>query len=227
MYQLIIGNKNYSSWSLRPWVLMQELGIAHSEQLLRFGHAPSWDNLRKLSPSGRVPCLIDGGNAVWDSLAICEYLAERHAGVWPTDSAARAFARCAAAEMHSGFMALRNSCSMSCGVRVQLKEFPDALRDDIARIGQLFDDGLRRFGGPFLGGAGFSAVDAFFAPVAFRVQTYDLSLNEAGTAYVHRMLNLPSMRRWYAAALAEDFRDDPHEQFMLAGGNVLKDFRQS
>jgi len=227
MYHLIIGNKNYSSWSLRPWVLMQQLEIPHSEQLLQFGHAPSWEVLRKVSPTGRVPCLVDGAQIVWDSLAICEYLAERHAGVWPTDRAARAFARCASAEMHSGFMQLRIRCSMSCGVRVQLKEFPVALRSDINRIEQLWNDGLQRFGGPFLGGAAFSAVDAFFAPVAFRVQTFDLSLDAAAAAYVRRLLDLPSMRRWYAEALAETFRDEPHEREMLAEGTVLKDFRQS
>jgi glutathione S-transferase len=227
MYHLIIGNKNYSSWSLRPWVLMQELGIPHSEQLLQFGHAPSWQQLRKVSPTGRVPCLVDGAQIVWDSLAICEYLAERHAGVWPADAVARAFARCAAAEMHSSFTELRNRCSMSCGVRVRLKEFSVALRADVARIGQLWNDALQRFGGPFLGGAAFSAVDAFFAPVAFRVQTFDLPLDAAATSYVRRILDLPSMRRWYADALAEEFRDEPHEREMLAEGTVLKDFRQS
>ena len=227
MYHLFIGNKNYSSWSLRPWVLMQQLGIAHTEQLLQFGHAPSWEKLRTVCGSGRVPCLVDGTQVVWDSLAICEYLAERHAGVWPTDASARAWARCAAAEMHSGFMPLRNCCSMSCGVRVRLKEFPVGLHSDITRIGQLWNDGLQRFGGPFLGGATFSAVDAFFAPVAFRVQTFDLSLDATGAAYVRRLLDLPSMRRWYDAAIAETFRDEPHEREMHASGTVTEDFRRS
>jgi glutathione S-transferase len=108
MYELYIANKNYSSWSLRPWVLLRELGIPFVEHLLRFGETADWNDYRKISPTGKVPCLRDGSTSVWDSLAIIEYVAERHAGVWPADAAARAWARCAAAEMHSGFSALRS-----------------------------------------------------------------------------------------------------------------------
>src|SRR5271157_4437968 len=161
-YELHIANKNYSSWSLRPWVLMRELKIEFREHLIPFGRAAEWDAYRKISPSGKVPCLIDGNTTVWDSLAIVEYLAERHAAVWPADGAARAFARCAAAEMHSGFGELRSRCSMSCGQRVRLKEFPPGLERDIARIGALWHEGLRRFGGPFLAGQTFTGADAFF-----------------------------------------------------------------
>jgi glutathione S-transferase len=224
MYELYIANKNYSSWSLRPWVLMREAGIEFEEHLMPFG-APAWEDFRTLSPSGKVPCLVDGATIVWDSLAIAEYLAERHRGVWPQDAGARAWARSAAAEMHSGFMELRNRCSMSCGVRLRLKETPAALKRDIARLETLWSDGLDRFGGPFLAAAYFTAVDAFFAPVAYRVQSYGLELSPPAAAYVQRLLQLPAMRRWYAAALAETFRDAPHEVEMLEMATVVEDLR--
>ncbi len=224
MYELYIANKNYSSWSLRPWVLMREAGIEFTEHLIRFG-GPAWKDFLKLSPTGKIPCLIDGSTLVWDSLAITEYLAERHGGVWPQDVAARAWARCASAEMHSGFTELRNRCSMTCGVRLRLKERPAALERDIARLETLWSDGLDRFGGPFLAAGSFTAVDAFFAPVAFRVQTYGLELSPAAAAYVQRLLEVPAMRQWYAAALAENFRDAPHEAEMLELASVVADLR--
>jgi glutathione S-transferase len=225
MYRLYIGNKNYSSWSLRPWVLMRERSIAFDEQLLPFDEGSSWEKFRRVSPSGRVPCLIDGGQPIWDSLAIAEYLAERHAGVWPQDAAARAWARCAAAEMHSGFGVLRDRCSMNCGLRVRLHEMPAALRQDIARIEELWSEGLSRFGGPFLASRDFSAVDAFFAPVAFRIQTYGLELGAAASAYAQRLLALPSMRGWYDDALRETWRDRPHEREAVRHGTILQDLR--
>ncbi len=226
MYQLYIANKNYSSWSLRPWVLLSQLEIPFTEHLLRFGDDASWDAYRQISPSGKVPCLRDGDIVVWDSLAIAEYLAERHAAVWPRDPAARAWARSAAAEMHSGFGELRNRCSMNCGVTVRLKEFPAALQREIARLGALWSDGLRRFGGPFLTGSAFTAVDAFFAPVAFRVRSYGLTLEPAAAGYAGHLLDLGSMRAWYADALKETFRDQPHEAEMLQMGAVLEDLRE-
>jgi glutathione S-transferase len=226
VYQLYIANKNYSSWSLRPWVLMRELGIAFEEHLLPFGEAPIWQAYRRgICPSGKVPCLVDGGTAVWDSLAIAEYLAERHAGVWPAEAAARAWARSAAAEMHSGFTELRASCSMSCGVRVRLREFPPALTRDLGRLGELWHEGLRRFGGPFLAGAQFTAADAFYAPVAFRIQTYALTLAGDAGAYAGRLLALRSMQTWYADALAETLRDPPHDAEVLRIGSLLQDLR--
>ncbi len=224
MYELYIANKNYSSWSLRPWVLLREREIPFVEHLLRFGDS-QWSDYRKISPTGKVPCLIDGSTAVWDSLAIAEYLAERHAGIWPADAAARAFARCAAAEMHSGFVALRNRCSMSCGIRVRLHDIPPELAADIARLETLWTDGLNRFGGPFLAGGTFTAVDAFFAPVAFRIQTYGIALTPAAAAYATRLLKLRSMQEWYAAGLAERFRDEPHEQEILQAGSLIQDLR--
>jgi glutathione S-transferase len=225
MYDLYIANKNYSSWSLRPWVLMRELEIAFREHLVPFGQEPSWQSYRKISPTGKVPCLVDGGTVVWDSLAIAEYLAERHARVWPAEATARAWARSAAAEMHSGFGELRNRCSMSCGQRIRLNEIPAALERDIARLGVLWNDGLRRFGGPCLAGDAFGAVDAFYAPVAFRIQSYGLALDAAAAAYAGLLLRRRPMQEWYADALAETLRDTPHEEEILQMGRVLEDLR--
>lgn len=225
MTTLYIANKNYSSWSLRPWVLMKHLGIAFNEQQVVFGEGSNWEAFRAFSPSGRVPCLHDGNAVVWDSLAIVEYLAERHATVWPSKPEARTWARCAAAEMHSGFAALRNECGMSCGTRVRLHAVSSALRADIARINELWNEGLSRFGGPFLAGDTFTAVDAFYAPVVFRIQTYGLPMDSAAPAYVERMLALPSMRAWYADALAETWRDVAHEDEVRDNGDIVEDFR--
>ncbi|CAN7628662.1 glutathione S-transferase family protein [Mesorhizobium sp. LjRoot246] len=225
MYLLHIANKNYSSWSLRPWVLMRELDIPFEERLTPFPTGPSWELYRSFSPSGRVPCLIEDGWAVWDSLAIAEYLAERHHGVWPVEAKARAWARSAAAEMHSSFTALRDACPMSCGVRVKPFPMSDALKQDLFRLGDLWNDGLARFGGPFLAGAHFTAVDAFFAPVAFRVQSYELSFEGAAAAYPGQLLDLPAMREWYAAGLAETWRQLDHEAEVAAAGTIIEDLR--
>jgi glutathione S-transferase len=225
MYDLYIANKNYSSWSLRPWVLMRELRIKFNERLTPFREGTSWEAFRAFSPSGKVPCLVDEGLAVLDSLAVTEYLAERHAGVWPAERSARAWARCAAAEMHSGFGALRERCTMSCGIRVRLSDMPTVLRLDIERLDELWNEGFRRFGGPFLAGESFSAADAFFAPVAFRIQTYGLTLSEAASAYAQRLLALPSMRVWEQEALREPWREPGHEAEARATGTWVKDLR--
>jgi glutathione S-transferase len=220
MYELHIGNKNYSSWSLRPWLLMRELGIPFEERLHFFGTEP----FTAFSPTGRVPLLKDRVT-VWDSLAITEYLAERHEGVWPTNHEARAWARCAAAEMHSGFAVLRDICTMNCGLRVELREVPAALQRDLDRMAELWNEGISRFGGPFLAGQSFSAADAFFAPVAFRVQTYGLALDEVCRDYVNRLLGLASMRDWYGAALAETAREPAHEEDARRAGRWVEDLR--
>ncbi|MDN2583209.1 glutathione S-transferase family protein [Aquibium sp. ELW1220] len=225
MYELIIANKNYSSWSLRPWVLMRMLGIPFSETLVPFPGGDSFDTYKPLSPNARVPCLVDGELRVWDSLSIAEYLAERHAGVWPADAAARAWARSAAAEMHSSFGTLRDICTMNCGLRIRLHERPAALMRDVARIGEIWTEGLDRFGGPFLAGAAFTAVDAFYAPVAFRAQTYGLEFGGAADAYAGRLLDLPAMRDWYAAALAEPWREEGHEAEARTVGDWTGDYR--
>lgn len=221
MFKLFIGNKNYSSWSLRPWILMRQLEMEFEEILVPFGDG-AFD---AFSPTGKVPCLMDGTLVIWDSLAIAEYLAEQNAAVWPADREARAWARSASAEMHSGFSALREVCTMNCGIRVELNERPSALDRDIERIASLCSEGLSRFGGPWLAGADFSAVDAFFAPVAFRFQTYGITLDESCDGYVRRLLELPPMQAWYSAALAEPYRDPPHEEEALRAGFIVQDLR--
>jgi glutathione S-transferase len=227
MYELYIANKNYSSWSLRPWVLMRVRQISFIERLVRFGQAQTWDAYRKVSPNGKVPCLVDGPVTVWESLSIVEYLAERHEGLWPTDPVARAWARSASAEMHAGFVELRNRCSMTCGVLLRLKESPAALERDIDRLSALWNDGLARFGGPFLAGDEFSAVDAFFAPLAFRIRSYGLRLETVAADYARRLLALPAMQEWYADALKETFRDQPHDDEILQLATVLEDARET
>lgn len=221
MYRLYIGNKNYSSWSLRPWVLMRELRIGFEERLVPFGTG-AFDTF---SPSGKVPCLADGELLLWDSMGIAEYLAEAHPAVWPSDRTARAWARCAAAEMHSGFSALREYCTMNCGIRVRIEQERPELAADIARIAGLWREGLSRFGGPWLAGADFTAVDAFFAPVAFRFQTYGIALDADCAGYVDRLLGLPAMQDWYSAALAEPYRDPPHEEEAMRAGTIVQDLR--
>jgi len=208
---------------------MRELGIPFQEQLQPFGDDPAATRkqFRFFSPSGKVPCLQDGDITIWDSLAIVEYLAETYPRVWPSDRGARAWARSAAAEMHSGFTALRQHCSMTCGQRITLREQPAGLLADLARLQELWGNGLVRFGGPFLAGQNFTAVDAFFAPVAFRLQSYQLSLNDSGCdAYRERLLALPSMRDWYEAALAEPWREAAHEKEISAVAAAVQDLRR-
>lgn len=223
-YELYIGNKNYSSWSLRPWVLMRELEIPFKETLVPFSPSRHEDYL-KFSPSGKVPCLDDHGTVVWDSLAIVEYLAERYGRVWPLDPEARAWARSASAEMHSGFSALRNECGMNCGLRIELAAKSDKLLADIARVAELWADGVARFGGAFLAGKRFTAVDAFFCPVAFRAQTFGILNEGVAGEYVQRLLALPAMQEWYRQALAEPFRDPPHEEDAKKAGRWTADLR--
>jgi glutathione S-transferase len=226
MYTLYIANKNYSSWSLRPWLLMRALAIPFEERLFPLEPGSCWQSYRRFSPNGRVPCLHDGATVVWDSLAIVEYLAERHEGVWPGDPAARAWARCVSSEMHSGFGTLRSKCAMNCGLRVQLNEVPDALQADISRVDEIWSEGLDRFGGPWLAGAAFSAADAFYAPVTFRIQTYGLPLSDAARGYAERLLNHEAMVQWYEAGLAESWREEAHEAEARENGTVLADHRQ-
>jgi glutathione S-transferase len=222
---LYIANKNYSSWSLRPWILMQMLDIPFEEKLVPLVEGSCWDAYREFSPNGRVPCLHEGKRVIWESLAIVEYLAESHPRVWPQDSKARAWARCAAAEMHAGFSAIRNECPMSCGVRVQKHAVSPALQHDLDRLDELWNEGLKQFGGPFLAGGAFCAVDAFFAPVAFRIQTFGLSLGSNAMAYAQRLLGLEDMRGWYAAALKETWREMSHDKEINASGMVTEDLR--
>jgi membrane-bound lytic murein transglycosylase A len=210
MYELVIANKNYSSWSMRPWVLMRSLGIEFTERLLPFHPNHGAGAIARYSPSGRVPCLVDGETRVWDSLAIVEYLAERHVGVWPMPAAVRAWARSAAA-MHSGSGAAQR-CSMNVGIRVRLRSVSPALQSDLRRLETLWVDGLDRHGGPFLGGARFTAVDAFFAPVATRIQTYGLAVSGAAAAYASHLLQHDAVREWIDAGLRETWRDPPQSR---------------
>jgi glutathione S-transferase len=227
MYTLYIANKNYSSWSLRPWVLLQALSIPFEERLVPLERGSCWDSYRTFSPNGRVPCLHDGSTVVWDSLAIVEYLAERHQGVWPATAASRTWARCVASEMHSGFAALRGQCPMNCGLRVELRAIPGSLQADLDRVDEIWSEGTARFGGPWLAGGGFSAADAFFAPVAFRAQTYGLPLSGPARAYADRLLSHPAMQDWNAAALLEPWRETNHEAEAASVGTILEDLRNS
>jgi glutathione S-transferase len=204
---------------------MRALSIPFEERLTPFVEGSNWNEFRRFAPNGRVPCLHDGETVVWDSLAITEYLAERHAGVWPDDAAARTWARCAASEMHSSFVELRDRCPMSCGVRVALNEVGAALAADVARIDELWSQGPARFGGPWLAGSRFSAADAFFAPVALRVQTYDLRLSDTARTYYEELLAHPGMQEWYAAGLAEPWREPGHEREIAATGTIRADHR--
>jgi len=224
-YTLITANRNYSSWSLRPWLLMRALGIGFEDRVVGFATPDNHDLFRQFAPNGKVPCLHDDGRVVWDSLGIVEYLAERHAGVWPEDADARAWARSAAAEMHSGFAPLRSHCPMSVGIRARLHAVPPALQRDIDRIAELWAEGLARFGGPWLAGAAFGAVDAFYAPVAFRVRSFGLDVGAPGAAWCDRILAHPAMQAWEAEALAETWREQSHEEEIAELAEVTADYR--
>jgi glutathione S-transferase len=226
IYTLVTANRNYSSWSLRPWLLMTMLDIPFEDRLEPFAAPSNYDEFRAFSPTGQVPVLIDGERTIWDSLGIALYLANRHEGVWPTDEAARAWAMCAVTEMHGGFSALRNDCTMNVGVRVKPKPMSGALQRDVARIAELWTQGMDSFGGAFLAGEKFTAVDAFFAPVAFRVRTYGLDVGRAGQAWVDHMLGLPPMLAWEKDALTESWREAGHEEELRACGEVIADYRQ-
>ena len=182
---------------------------------------------RNFSPTGQVPALIDGDRTVWDSLGVTLYLADRHPAVWPQEESARAFAQSAVAEMHSGFATLRNECPMNVGVRVERDLPSPQLNRDIARLSELWGEGLKRFGGPFLAGPAFTAIDAFYAPVAFRVRTYDLNVGPVARGWVDHMLALPAMQEWEAAALAETWREESHEADVGAAGRIIADHRAS
>jgi glutathione S-transferase len=225
-YILITANRNYSSWSLRPWVLMKALGIAFADRLEPFTKPSNYDEFRAFSPTGQVPVLVDGARTVWDSLGITLYLAERHEGVWPADEEARAFAMCAVSEMHGGFSALRNDCTMNVGVRVKPRPMRPALVRDVARVREIFEQGLERFGGPWLAGPSFTALDAFFAPVAFRIRTYGLDVGK-GQAWVDHVLAHPAMQQWEAEALGETWREESHEEELAAAGEIVADYRKA
>ena len=216
--QLYIGNKNYSSWSMRPWVLLKQAGIPFDEVKLRFdAFSPDSkfkNELARISPAGRVPVLVDGDLAVWDTLAIVEYVAERfpEKKLWPQDAKARARARSVCAEMHSGFGALRSHLPMNIEaalpeVGARLLAEQAGVRDDLARLVGMWSALLEASGGPMLLGA-FGIADAFFAPVVMRLNTYRLPVPAPIAAYMQRVTALPSVSAWITEALAEhDFLD--------------------
>jgi glutathione S-transferase len=223
-YTLITANRNYSSWSLRPWLLLKALGIPFEDRLEPFTKPDNYEDFRRFSPTGQVPVLIDGERVIADSLGITLYLADRHPGVWPTGEEARIFAQGAVAEMHGGFGHLRNDCTMNVGVRVTPKPMSEGLKRNVQRVREIFEAGLARFGGPWLAGAEFSAADAFFAPVAFRIRTYGLDVG-AGQAWVDQVLAHPAMRDWEKQALAETWREEAHEAELAAAGAITADYR--
>lgn len=224
-YTLITANRNYSSWSLRPWLLMKALGIPFAERFEPFTKPDNYEDFRAFSPTGQVPLLLDGARRVPDSLGITLYLADRHEGVWPSDPEARIFAMGAVCEMHGGFGHLRGDCTMNVGVRVTPKPMSEGLKRNVTRVRELFEEGLSRFGGPWLAGPEFTAVDAFYAPVAFRIRTYGLDVGK-GQAWVDHVLAHPAMLDWEAQALAEHWREEMHEAELAAAGVITADYRQ-
>jgi len=206
--KLVIGNKNYSSWSLRPWLALKMAGIGFEEVRIALRQSDTRAKILRYSPSGKLPCLVDGSLTVWDSLAICEYVNETHAKgrLWPADRAARATARAVTAEMHSGFAALRTHLSMDIRARKPARgaeaQRLAGVQADIERIVALWTAALDASGGPMLFGA-FCIADAFYAPVVTRFVTYGVDLPPLLAAYSERVLALPPMRDWVAAAQAE------------------------
>ncbi|ELA00979.1 glutathione S-transferase family protein [Cupriavidus metallidurans] len=214
--KLVIGNKNYSSWSLRPWLLLRHAGIAFEEIAVRLFTKEFATEIARYSPAGKVPALIDGDVTVWDSLSISEYVAERfpEKALWPKDAAARALARSICAEMHSGFGNLRSQMPMNVTAMLPGLGWNVAVQRDIDRIASIWTDLRTRYAseGPFLFG-GFTIADAFYAPIVSRFATYGVHLPEAAKAYADFVLALPAMQEWAAAAREErDFvpADEPY-----------------
>jgi glutathione S-transferase len=214
MLTLVIGNKNYSSWSLRSWLLMRHFGLEFDEVVLPLDTPEYYERIPRYSPTGRVPALHVDDEVVWDSLAICETVNERwlDGRGWPADPRARAAARSAACEMHSGFGALRTQLPMNCTRHPRAPHWDEAVRRDVHRIEAIWRDLRARFGGPegFLCGD-FGIVDAMYAPVCIRFRGYGMSVSEETRAYMSAIFALPAMREWQAAAEAEPARVDSDE----------------
>jgi len=212
MLKIVLGNKKYSSWSLRPWLALKLTGAPFEEQVVALDMPVTAANIRKYSPSGRVPALIDGSLTVWDSIAICEYLNEKfpQAGLWPADSAQRARARSVSAEMHSGFQNLRNDCSMKIVQQQPYKPLRPETQADVERILQIWNECLSK-GGPWLFGARPTIADCIYAPVVSRFRTYSIPLSGAARAYVDHVWSWPILQEWVAAARAETLVAKFHE----------------
>jgi len=205
MPTLVIGNKLYSSWSLRPWLLMKQLGVAFDEILIPLDLPDTRSRVLQHSPAGKVPVLIDGDVTVWDTIAIMEYVGDAYGvPVWPGDLKARAMARSVAAEMHAGFQAIRSACPMNLGKKYAEKDRGEGVARDIARFSEIVAQSRGRFGqgGPFLFGA-FSAADAMYAPLVTRLDTYSITLDPTTRAYVDAVLSLPAFQEWRSAGLKE------------------------
>jgi glutathione S-transferase len=204
--RLIIGNKNYSSWSLRPWLALTALGIPFEEELVPLDAPDFKERIRARSPAGKVPVLLDGEAVVWESSAILEHLAERfpEKGVWPSDPVARAYARSLATEMHNGFGALRSVAPMNLWRPVEARSFPEEALQDVRRITRRWGEARARFGsgGDFLFGP-FCAADAMYAPVATRLRTYAIEIDPVAAAYVEAIHAHPAFVAWKEAALKE------------------------
>jgi len=203
---LIIGNKNYSSWSLRPWIAMRVAGVPFDERVIPLYEPGSREAVLKYSPAGKVPVLIDGDQRIWETLAILEHLAEKfpEAHLWPKDTAARSHARVVASEMHAGFTALRRNCPMNLWLPPKSRPLPDEVKPDVARIEALWADCRARFGksGPFLFGS-FGAADAMYAPVVARLHSYGIAVAQETRAYMDAVMALAAWKEWCAAALKE------------------------
>jgi glutathione S-transferase len=205
MPTLVIANKCYSSWSLRPWLLMKQFGIAFDEILIPLDLPDTKAKVLRHSPAGKVPILVDGDVTVWESIAIMEYAGDAFgAPVWPSDRKARAMARAVAAEMHAGFSALRSACPMNLGKKYPSRDRGEGVARDVARFSEIVRDARERFGqgGPFLFGA-FSAADSMFAPLVTRLDTYSIDLDPRTRAYADAILSLPAFRDWRSEALKE------------------------
>lgn len=201
---LVIGNKNYSSWSLRAWLLLKQTGIPFKEIKLKLHVEPS--DVPKYSPSGKVPVLIDGNIKIWESLAIAEYLAEKfpEKKLWPADANARAFARSVCSEMHAGFIKLRKNMPMDCRVDAPGKGMAEGVQDDINRICAIWNEARTKFGksGPFLFNH-FTIADAMFAPVVIRFKGYHVKTDSVASNYMKTIFSLPAMQEWISAGVAE------------------------
>lgn len=210
---LVIGNRNYSSWSLRPWMLLKHLGLPFREVQIRLDVPDTAEQIERYSPSGRVPVLLDRDLHVWDSLAICEYIAELAGRGWPAQRAARALARCVCAEMHSGFVNLRTEWPMNARARNRRTALTPGLEDDIERIESIWNDCRRRFGtgaGPWLFGE-YTIADAMYAPVVLRFNTYGAQLSENARWYVAAALEDPALQSWVRAAQEEPWTIESEE----------------
>lgn len=224
---LVIANKLYSSWSMRAWLLLTELAIPFEEIVIPLRRPDTSAAIRRHSPAGKVPVLVDGDVTVWDTLAIVEYAAERwpDAGVWPRERGARALARAISAEMHAGFMPLRRACPMDLGHRFAERDRGEEMARDVARIEAIWTDARTRYGasGPYLFGA-FSAADAMYAPVVARFEGYGIAVDPEARAYMDTILRLPSYRAWREAALREPWTIADYRNPADA---ILADHRQS